>query len=93
MNEHEPVPDSDEEPSWFRKWSEREEQRRAKHEMYETGFNVFAVGLGAIAVAVGMLALKGISAVQTAQVMAVGTVAMVLGVFLIFASRWAAVRE
>jgi hypothetical protein len=92
MSSQEPDPDTVQ-PAWFRIWREKEEKRRARHAMNDTGFKVFTVGLGAVAAGIGMTTLEGISDLSVAQVILTGAGVMVLGIVLIFLSPWAAVRE
>lgn len=44
MSSQEPDPNTVQ-PAWFKMWREKEETRRAKHEMRRTGFNIFPFGL------------------------------------------------
>lgn len=81
MNSKEP--DSDQvEPIWFRTWREREEKRRSGRELSEGGFSIFAIGLGGIAVALGLAALEDVNSVAVAQVLLISMFAMIVGVVI-----------
>ncbi len=52
-------PDSDAVvPTWFRTWRENDEKSRSRRELTEGGFSIFTIGLGGVAVALGLAALK-----------------------------------
>jgi len=80
-------PDSDQgEPTWFKTWWEREEKRRSRRELTEGGFGIFTIGLGGIAVGLGLAALEDANTVAVAQVLLVSMFAMIVGMVIAMAS-------
>jgi hypothetical protein len=61
--------------------------------MIETGFVAIALGVGILAIGVGMAALEGVREIDVVEVGAWGVTAILVGVMFVFLSRYAAIRE